>query len=81
VGGAIFLAVVTAVVTAAAPAHPTPQAVLDSYRPGFMVVTGVAAAGLLITLTGLRGRRSAPSIVVARSTVEEAKAERVAVRD
>ncbi|MGW1806108.1 MFS transporter [Streptomyces sp. NPDC002078] len=82
VGGAIFLAVVTAVVTAGAPAHATPQAVLDSYRPGFLVVTGIAAAGLLITLTGLRGRRTQRSLVVARSTMEEAaEGERVAVRD
>ncbi|MQY37370.1 putative MFS-type transporter EfpA [Streptomyces sp. RB17] len=81
VGGAIFLAVVTAVVTANGPAHATSQAVLDSYRPGFVVVTGIAAAGLLITLTGLRGRRTQRSLVVARSTVEEAEAERVAVRD
>ncbi|MEU6772494.1 MFS transporter [Streptomyces sp. NPDC046759] len=81
VGGAIFLAVVTAVVTAGAPVHATPQAVLDSYRPGFLVVTAVAAAGLLITLTGLRGRRTPQSLVVARSTVEEASADRVAVRD
>jgi MFS family permease len=85
VGGAIFLAVVTAVVTAAAPAHATPQAVLDSYRPGFTVVTGVALVGLLISLTGVRGRRAQQSIVVARSTVQgteaEAETERVAVRD
>ncbi|WP_225833397.1 MFS transporter [Streptomyces sp. NK08204] len=81
VGGAIFLAVVTAVVTAQAPAHATAQAVLDSYRPGFMVVTGIALAGLLITLPGLRVRRSRPTIVVARSTVKEADADRVPVRD
>lgn len=81
VGGAIFLAVVTAVVTAAAPAHATAQAVLDSYRPGFLVVTGIAVAGLLITLPGLRGRRGGPSLVVAGSTVKEAEAERPAVRE
>ncbi|MFI6463776.1 MFS transporter [Streptomyces sp. NPDC050538] len=81
VGGAIFLAVVTAVVTAHAPARPTPQAVLDSYRPGLVVVTFIALAGLLITLPGLRSRRSQQSIVVAKSTVTEAEAERVAVRD
>jgi MFS family permease len=81
VGGAIFLAVVTAVVTAHAPAHSTPQAVLDSYRPGLAVVTGIAAAGLLITLTGLRRRRARQSLVVAKSTVREAEAEPVAVRD
>ncbi|MGW0998145.1 MFS transporter [Streptomyces sp. NPDC002523] len=81
VGGAIFLAVVTAVVTASAPAHATPQAVLDSYRPGFTVVAGIALVGLLISLTGVRGRQAQQSIVVARSTVKEADAERVAVRD
>ncbi|MEU6351327.1 MFS transporter [Streptomyces sp. NPDC047072] len=82
VGGAIFLAVVTAVVTAGAPEHATPQAVLDSYRPGLVVVTGIALAGLLITLPGLRGRRGEPqrSVVVAKSTSLE-EAERVPVRD
>jgi hypothetical protein len=53
--------------------------VLDSYRPGFLVVTGVAVAGLLITLTGLRTRRPARSVVVAKSTALEA--DRVPVRD
>jgi len=81
VGGAIFLAVVTAVVTAHAPAHATPQAVLDSYRPGLVVVTFIALAGLLITLPGLRTRRTQQSVVVAKSTVTEAEAERVALRD
>lgn len=88
VGGALFLAVVTAVVTAHTPAHPTPQAVLDSYRPGLIVVTGIALAGLLVTLTGLRARRSQRSLVVAGSLPQEvgtlsqeAHAERVAVRD
>lgn len=79
VGGAIFLAVVTAVVTAGAPEHATPQAVLDSYRPGLVVVTGIAVAGLLITLTGVRTRRPQQSVTVAKSTVVEA--ERVSVRD
>jgi MFS family permease len=81
VGGAIFLAVVTAVVTAHTPAHATPQAVLDSYRPGLVVVTFIALAGLLITLPGLRTQRAQQSIVVAKSTVTEAEAERVALRD
>jgi fucose permease len=79
VGGAIFLAVVTAVVTANAPASATPQAVLDSYRPGLVVVTGIAVAGLLISLTGLRARRGGPSVVVAKSPAPAA--ERVPVRD
>jgi MFS family permease len=79
VGGAIFLAVVTAVVTAAAPENAGPQAVLDSYRPGLMVVTGIAAVGLLIALTGVRTRGEQRSVVVARSGSQEA--ERVPVRD
>ena len=62
----------------------SPQAVLDSYRPGLVVVAVIALAGLLITLTGLRpGRKrppaAEPSVVVAKSTPREA--ERVAVRD
>jgi MFS family permease len=85
VGGAIFLAVVTAVVTAGAPADPTPQAVLDSYRPGLAVVTIVAAAGLLITLPGLRTRRARKSVVVAKSPSApaefETEGEPVGVRD
>ncbi|MFD7437934.1 MFS transporter [Streptomyces sp. NPDC059861] len=86
VGGAIFLAVVTAVVTAGAPADPTPQAVLDSYRPGLIVVTGIAVAGLLIALSGLRRTEQAQQTVVvaqsgARPLVKETDAERVPVRD
>lgn len=82
VGGAIFLAVVTAVITAASHgADASPQAVLDSYRPGLIVVTAIAAAGLMITLTGLRTRRTQETIVVVKSVQQEADEERVAVRD
>lgn len=82
VGGAIFLAVVTAVITAASHgADASPQAVLDSYRPGLIVVTAIAAAGLLITLTGLRTRRTQETILVVKSVQQEADEERMAVRD
>lgn len=82
VGGAIFLAVVTAVITAASHgAEASPQAVLDSYRPGLIVVTAIAAAGLLITLTGLRTRRTQETILVVKSVQQEADEERMAVRD
>ncbi|MCM2429776.1 MFS transporter [Streptomyces sp. RKAG337] len=68
VGGAIFLAIVTAVVTSSGTGSPsTPQAVLDTYRPGLVVVTLIGVAGLLITVTGLRKRRPAHEIVVATS--------------
>ncbi|MGC9535858.1 MFS transporter [Streptomyces sp. UG1] len=82
VGGALFLAVVTAVLTANAPEEPaSEQAVLDSYLPALVVITVIAVAGLLIALTGLRPRRSRRTVVVAKSTAREAEAERVAVRD
>ncbi|TXS44726.1 MFS transporter [Streptomyces sp. t39] len=71
VGGALFLAVVTAVITAGEPGR-TPQAVLDSYRPGLAVVAVIALVGLLITLTGLRGRPARTSLVVASSNAAAA---------
>ncbi|WP_019884293.1 MFS transporter [Streptomyces purpureus] len=84
VGGAIFLAVVTAVITAGGGAEgaSSPQAVLDHYRPGLAVVTGIAVVGLLITLPGLRRRAAAPqpSRVVATSAGVPT-AEKVVVRD
>ncbi|MFE6856166.1 MFS transporter, partial [Streptomyces sp. NPDC057674] len=71
VGGALFLAVVTAVITAdGGEGTASPQAVLDHFRPGLAVVTVIALAGLLITLPGLRTKRrqdGEPSVVVARS--------------
>ncbi len=82
VGGALFLAVVTAVLTANSPEEPaSPQAVLDSYLPALVVTTVIAVAGLLIALTGLRTRREQRTVVVTRSTAKEAEAEPVAVRD
>ncbi|MGW3633367.1 MFS transporter [Streptomyces sp. NPDC005122] len=84
VGGAIFLAIVTAVVTANSSEGSSPQAVLDSYRAGLLVVTGIALAGLLITLPGLRTRRPRGSVVVVKSERQasrETSPERVPVRD
>lgn len=73
VGGAIFLAVVTAVITAASHgSDASPQAVLDSYRPGLIVVTAIAVAGLLITLTGVRTRRTRETVVVTKSAPQAA---------
>ncbi|MFM9372009.1 MFS transporter [Streptomyces sp. Da 82-17] len=86
VGGAIFLAVITAVVTASDTAHASPQQVLDSFRPGLVVVAAIAFAGFLITLPGLRRGasrtgsagsagstgRTGKSLVVAKSAPGEA---------
>ncbi|MFD8565354.1 MFS transporter [Streptomyces sp. NPDC059639] len=91
VGGAIFLAVVTAVITANAPEGASPQAVLDSFRPGLVVITAIAVVGLLVTLTGLRSRRTRETVVIAGSAAPsgatgaaetaEAAGRRLALRD
>lgn len=81
VGGAIFLAVVTAVVTANSGEGSSPQAVLDSFRPGLVVVTAIALAGLLITLTGLRTRRPQSTVLIAKSVREEESVHKDSVRE
>ncbi|MGP4001076.1 MFS transporter [Streptomyces sp. 8N706] len=81
IGGAIFLAVITAVVTSDGAGGGSPQQVLDSFRPGLVVVTVIALAGLLITLGGLRSRPPHQTIVVAKSVRPEADAERVTAHD
>ncbi|MFE6402233.1 MFS transporter [Streptomyces alboflavus] len=89
VGGAVILAITTAVITASdggsAEGSASPQAVLDSYRPGLVLVTLFALAGLLINLTGLRARRKQQTVVVAKSPAaapsRENADERVAVGD
>jgi predicted MFS family arabinose efflux permease len=58
VGGAVVLAVVTAVIDAAgANTLTSPAAVLSAYRPALYLITGVAAVGLLVALPGLRRDR------------------------
>jgi MFS family permease len=58
VGGAVVLAVVTAVVDAGGGNNLTSApAVLSAYRPALGLITGVAALGLLVALPGLRHRR------------------------
>jgi sugar phosphate permease len=76
VGCAIFLAIVTAVVTANSAENTSPQAVLDSYRPGLVVVTVIALVGLLITATGLRKRpmRQTTILVAESESAQEAAA-------
>ena len=61
VGGAIVLAVVTAVIDAAGAGRLlSPAATLAAYRPALILITGVAAAGTLVALSGLR-RRELPA--------------------
>jgi MFS family permease len=60
VGGAIALAIVTAIVSARAGGSTDPGVLLDAYRTALVVTVVVAAAGLLVALAGLvRERRPA----------------------
>ena len=64
VGGALVLAVVTAVVDARGGGRlTTPSATLAAYRPALFLITGVAVAGLLVALAGLRRPALAPVLV------------------
>ena len=54
VGGALVLAIVTAVVDAHGGNRPAaPDALLSAYRPALDVITGVAAVGVAIAASGL----------------------------
>ena len=57
VGGAIGLAVVSAIITGHAGSSTDTGVILDAYRTALIVVTGVAIAGLAIALSGLGLRR------------------------
>jgi MFS family permease len=62
IGGAIVLAIVTAVVSSGSGNGSAP-AVLHSYHTAIAVVTGVAALGLVVALTGLIRRRPTADVV------------------
>ena len=57
VGGAIGLAVVTAVLTANGGREASPAALLTGLTPALSVVTGIAVLGLLIAISGLAARK------------------------
>ncbi len=57
VGGAIGLAVVSAIITGQAGGSTDTGVILDAYRTALIVVTGVAIAGLAIALSGLVPQR------------------------
>jgi EmrB/QacA subfamily drug resistance transporter len=59
VGGAVVLAVVTAVVDAGGASHvESPAATLAAYRPALVLITAIAAAGMLVGVSGLSRRRT-----------------------
>jgi predicted MFS family arabinose efflux permease len=57
VGGAIVLAVVTAVIDARGADHVISAGTLAAYRPALGVITGVAVLGVAVALAGLRAPR------------------------
>jgi MFS family permease len=61
VGGAIVLAIVTAVIDARGADRAISAGTLAAYRPALAVITGVALLGLAVTLTGLRAPRPRPA--------------------
>ena len=65
VGGAVVLALVTAVVEAGgANTLTSPAAVLSAYRPALYLITGVAVLGLAAALPGLRRGSALPAVEV-----------------
>lgn len=79
VGGAVVLAITSAVVTANTGTAADAASVLDGFRPALAVVTGVAALGLIVALAGtglarvLTGR--SPAVAVAVEGAGEAEVE------
>ena len=62
VGGAIGLAIVTAVLTANGGGDASPAALLTGLTPALSVVTGIAVLGLLVALSGIVGRRRSEAV-------------------
>jgi MFS family permease len=65
VGGAIGLAIVTAVVAARAGGSTNPSTLLDAYQAAIGVAVVVAAIGLLVALSGLVSERRARAALAA----------------
>src|SRR5439155_531802 len=67
VGGAVVLAVVSAVIGNGAVGN-SPGAAVAAFRPGLAVVTAVAVAGLLVALGGVFVRGASADIADAQGT-------------
>jgi MFS family permease len=71
VGGAVVLAIVTAVVDAGGAGQlVSASATLAAYRPALGLITGIAAIGMLVALSGLR-RRPAPQVELPGNVAED----------
>jgi predicted MFS family arabinose efflux permease len=82
VGGAVGLAIVTAVVSANSGSGADAASLLDGFRPAIAVITGIAVIGLAIALAGTRLARARPAeLSPAPAAVVEALPERLNQRD
>jgi MFS family permease len=73
VGGAIGLAISTAVISANSGGATQGAALIDGFQPAIAVVTAISAIGLIVALTGtrvLRGRRPELAIATAEAGPE-----------
>ncbi|MFC9788200.1 MFS transporter [Rhodococcus sp. NPDC127528] len=64
VGAALVLALTTALVTGGSHAAGAATASFDQFRPGLVLVTGVALVGLAVTVSPLLRRRRYPAVPV-----------------
>ncbi|WP_246486632.1 MFS transporter [Kribbella qitaiheensis] len=67
VGGAIVLAITTAVIGSQSHGVTTPSGVLGAYKPALVVVTGITVLGLLLGLMGLRGLKGRRALAEAEA--------------
>jgi EmrB/QacA subfamily drug resistance transporter len=81
VGGAIGLAIVTAVVSANSGSGADAASLLDGLRPAIAVVTGIAVVGLAVALAGTRLARGRPAEAVAAPVPLEPARETIIERD
>ncbi|GGV30906.1 hypothetical protein GCM10010495_54350 [Kitasatospora herbaricolor] len=78
IGGAIVLAVVTAVITAGSGGGESAQAQLDGYRPALWLVTAVALAGFAVAAAGVLADRRKRSIPVSVADYDYPSAQQAA---
>jgi EmrB/QacA subfamily drug resistance transporter len=78
VGGAIVLAVATAVIGSQSHGITAPSGMLAAYKPALVVVTGITLVGLLIGLAGLRGLSQRRAVAAAEAAELNAVQEELA---
>src|SRR6516165_10550088 len=77
VGGAIVLAVITAVIDTRGADHAVSANTLAAYRPALAVITGIAVLGLGVALTGLRSPRPRLALAALDPDADQAELEPV----